>query len=122
MKRTSRLSTRPAIALAVLFWVGAGTLAARADGPGFPEAFSVSHCETFPESRAEVVRGPRLGLDAATGKVVRRNSTFPRYPCADAPRTSGRGVDAIGVYIDAGPVQADPEDAAPWRRRGGAPR
>ncbi|TVR09471.1 MAG: hypothetical protein EA385_06935 [Salinarimonadaceae bacterium] len=92
----------------VPFWIIAMTLAAQADGFPMDDAPPMLHCGTPPSSRAEVVSGPLLGLDASGHRVVRRNSTFPRYPCADIPGRSARGVDAIEVHIDVNPFEAGP--------------
>lgn len=117
MNRRQAPSTRSAIGPAVLFWVIASCVGARADGMTFQPTVDMSRCGTPPSSRAETVMGPRLGLDASGARVVRRNSTFPRYPCADAPRRPANGLGGIEIRIETALPEPTPEAGGRGRGR-----
>lgn len=117
MTRRQGPPSHSAIGPAVLFWVIASSVAVRADGMTAQPTVDMSRCGTPPSSRAETVMGPRLGLDASGARVVRRNSTFPRYPCADAPRRPATGLGGIEIRLETALPEAAPEAGGRGRGR-----
>ncbi|MCG6122179.1 MAG: hypothetical protein MEP57_05665 [Microvirga sp.] len=97
----------------VPFWLIAMSSGVDADEFGPARDSAMFHCGTPPTSSAQVVAGPRLGLDATGRRVVRRNVTFPRYPCADAPERARSSIGGIEIVVDPRLLEAQPADARP---------